>query len=196
MGNDTKRERFERAGDGRSKGLIVKWVLGSLLLALPLALFLVGSGQSIKDRPKVAEPKEYKESVEMKVVDAKEDSNYLSIKLEDVMKNRLVSFDYDEKRIPSGTSTKPLSLMAYITPSGKLFAGTAYCPPCRSDKHFIDKDGTLTCDLCDTKRDLETLKGIKGGCVDYPPDEFNIDISNGMVNIRLSDLDSWSPKPL
>lgn len=191
-----KRERFERTGGGSSKGSVVKWAIGLLLLVLPLALFFARSGQVIKVRPKIAEPMVYKERVEMKAVEAKEDNKYLSIKLEDVMKNRLVSFKYDEKRIPDGSSTKPLSLMAYVTPAGRLFVGTAYCPPCRSDKHFIDKDGTLTCDLCDTKRDLETLKGIKGGCVDYPPDEFNIDISNGMVNIRLSDLDSWSPKPL
>lgn len=196
MSKDTKRERFEQAGGKDTKRSLLKWAVGMLILTLPVIVFLKGPGEIAKDRPKVAKPGEYKEKIEMKTVETKEDNNYLSIALEDVLKNRLVNFYYDDKRIPDGTSTKPLSLMAFITSSGKLFVGTAYCPPCRSDKHYIDSDGTLTCDLCATKRDMETLEGISGGCIDYPPDEFNIRISNGMVNIGLSDLKAWSPKPL
>lgn len=197
MSSNTKREKFEQIGGKGLKTSLIRWAAGILVITLPVALFfLEGSGQSEINRPKVAKPREYREIVKMTAVRTKEENGQISIKLDDILKNRLVNFYYEGKRIPDGTSTKALSLMAYITPSGELFAGTAYCPPCRSDKHFIDKDGTLTCDLCDTKRDLDSLKGLQGGCVDYPPDEFDVEISNGLVNIDIRDLKAWSPKPL
>lgn len=190
-----KRSRFENFAVRKRLGF--KQVLGMVTIVALIVFWMIGKENSPdRERSTVAKPVTYRKIIKMEEIQTKEENGSLVFKLSEVKKNRIVNFMYEGTRVADGTSTKPLSLMSYIMPSGKLFVGTAYCPPCRSDKHFIDKDGTLTCDLCGTKRNLETLEGIEGGCIDYPPDEFNAGIRNGMVEIGLRDLKAWSPKPL
>lgn len=194
----SKREKFisnKRSGK--------KWFAAAFLIVASAAVLLFytsnNKARSIQDyeRPVVSKPIIYEGRItKMTTINAIVEGGVISIPLDILKKKKIVNFNYPKKRIPSGTGTEPLSLMAYITPSGKLFTGTSYCPPCRSKLHDITADGSLTCKTCGTKRDLETLKGISGGCINYPPDELPAKISNGKVMIEESVLEDWKPKPL
>lgn len=180
-----------------------KWfAVAFIIVASASAVLIYNSNYKARsiqsyERPVVSKPIKYEGRVtKMTTIDATVDGGVISIPLDIIMKKKIVNFDYPKKQIPSGTGTEPLSLMAYITPSGKLFTGTSYCPPCRSKIHDITADGSLTCKTCGTKRDLETLKGISGGCINYPPDELPAKIKNGKVMIEESVLEDWKTKPL
>lgn len=139
---------------------------------------------------KLIEKAEYASPVEMARVEATASAKAISISVGDVIAKRNVYFEYKK---PGGQA---LPLIAYIKPSGKLFVGISYCPPCRSTAQRIEPDGTLTCGSCGTKRDLETEAGISGACKLYPLDEMPVKVVGDRIEIAKSDLDKYSPQPL
>ena len=100
--------------------------------------------------------------------------------------NKLVSFEYvrPDGRIP---------LLAYITPAGKLVAAVSVCEPCNSTRFHIEGNH-MVCNSCSTRWDLETLKGISGGCLNYPPDTLPHEIQGGKLTIKEVDLKNWKPR--
>jgi len=80
-----------------------------------------------------------------------------------------------------------LPLIALYTPSGKVIAGIRTCEPCGSFSMHIGEGKYLICDACGTKWDVETLKGISGGCPGYPPPKLTSTV-NGNMEIDLSPL--------
>jgi hypothetical protein len=61
----------------------------------------------------------------------------------------------------------PIVIMS--TPKGKTVSGIRVCEPCASFSFHIVERKYLECDACYTRWDIETLKGVSGGCEDYPP---------------------------
>jgi len=80
-----------------------------------------------------------------------------------------------------------LPLIALYTPSGKVIAGVRTCEPCGSFSMHIGEGKYLVCDACGTKWDIETLKGVSGGCPNYPPPKLTSSV-NGNIEIDLSPL--------
>jgi hypothetical protein len=61
-----------------------------------------------------------------------------------------------------------LPIVMIYTPQGNVLSGIRVCEPCGSFSfHIIN--GKLDCDKCHTQWDLDTLKGLSGGCQSYPP---------------------------
>jgi len=113
------------------------------------------------------------------------------IKAGDVISNRIVYFEYLRP-----TDNQVISMMAYIKPSGKLFVGVSYCPPCKGKYHHLEVDGTLTCNSCNTKRDPETEAGISGPCKLYPADEIAHKLVGDEIQLTEADLANWVEQPL
>jgi hypothetical protein len=86
-----------------------------------------------------------------------------------------------------------LPLIAYVAPSGKLVVATSLCEPCRSWDFHIE-GGDLVCNACFTRWDLNTLKGVEGGCLDYPPAELTVAVEGDVIQIQQSDLEAWTPR--
>jgi len=80
-----------------------------------------------------------------------------------------------------------LPLIVLYTPQGKVIAGIRTCEPCGSFSMHIGEGRYLICDACGTKWDIETLKGISGGCPNYPPPKLTSSV-NGNIEIDLSPL--------
>lgn len=80
-----------------------------------------------------------------------------------------------------------LPLIALYTPSGNVKVGLRTCEPCGGFSMHIDKRKYLVCDVCGTEWDLETFKGISGGCPEYPPPQLPVTIGN-TIKIDLSTL--------
>jgi len=80
-----------------------------------------------------------------------------------------------------------LPLIFLYTPSGNVKASIRTCEPCGSFSMHIGEGKYLICDACGTKWDLETFRGISGGCPEYPPPQLPTTISNN-IEIDLSTL--------
>ena len=125
-------------------------------------------------------------TVAMTPVDAVTGNGVLEIPLEVMKEKKLVSFSYVNKG-------NQLPLMAYITPKGMLVTAVSMCEPCRSTKFHIE--GTnMVCNTCGTRWDLESLNGISGGCLTYPPDAIGHVIQDGKVKIKERALLNWKPR--
>jgi hypothetical protein len=117
-------------------------------------------------------------------------SNKVSLPLDTLKSDKLVFMDikldspqqqltYAGRVIPladyRGGAYLPI-LMIY-TPQGNLVSGIRVCEPCGSFSFHI-VDGKLDCDRCHTQWNLETLKGISGGCQSFPPPRLSSTLAN------------------
>lgn len=140
--------------------------------------------------PQVSEATTYDSTVEMTELALTSSESSLTVPVAEVTSSKLSLFQYT---LPSG---EELPLIAYVKPSGALFVGVSFCPPCQGEWQTIQPDGTLTCNSCGTKRDLETMAGISGSCKLYPLDEVPVSTVGEDLVIDRAVLDSWSPQPL
>ena len=74
-----------------------------------------------------------------------------------------------------------LPLIFISTPNGNTIGGVRVCEPCSSFSfHIIDRK-YLQCDACGTRWNIETLTGVSGGCMGYPPPKLTTGIIDGVV---------------
>lgn len=184
-----KRQEFEREGaKSPTRSWLVAGAIVFVLLAIGgFALARTGS-QPAPDRTAVAGSQDYSgANVEMTDVQASVKAGEISVPLSVLKDKRLLYFKYT-------VGGKDVPLMAMITPSGKVFTGSSMCEPCKSDRFHTEPDKTLTCNACGTKWDLETLKGISGGCPNYPPQELKNQVRGGNVILNENDVRAWQPR--
>ncbi len=141
------------------------------------------------EEPKVAD-EAAAVAAKMTPVTAKTDAAGVTIPVADVVSSKIVSFQYQKN------SGEAVPLLAYVKPSGKLFVGVSYCVPCRGTGQRVEADGTLTCEACGTKRDLESSVGLSGPCKLYPLDELPVTVNNGQIQVPTSALEAWTVQPL
>ena len=101
-----------------------------------------------------------------------------------IKEKRLVWFAYGEKKTP---------VLAYVAPSGKIVTAISMCEPCRSERFHIEGD-ELVCNACGTRWTLEDLKGISGGCPEYPPERLDNQIAGDRVTIDEKAVLEWKPR--
>lgn len=150
-------------------------------------------------RISVSGPVDYTEArVDMKKIGYKVEGDSVVIPLKDVKKNKLVRFEFRSPKInveQRNFAGKPLlPVLAFIVPSGDLMVGISYCEPCRSTTFHAERDLSLTCNICGTKWDIETLIAWSGACMPFPPDEIKVDIKDGKILIPKKVLESWEPR--
>lgn len=175
-----RRDRFARAAASQQKsGLNILYIVlpAFLVVVIGAALLLQNQSSSTASAAKAIREVFIQPSV---------DGERISIPVDDVRNNKLVAFDYN-----SGTKTIPLT--AWVTPSGAIKTAIRMCEPCNSTSFRIEGN-ILVCNTCGTRWDLETLKGISGGCVNYPPDPMPSIIEGGNVIIDAGPVKAWKPR--
>ncbi len=187
----TKREKLLR-----EKKRIPAWKIGliSLLVAaLPISWLLLreapqaGSAKIVSSQ--VTENVNYQnQSVTMTKVAAVVERGSVAVPVDLVREKKLIYFEYQR---PNGR----IPLLAYITPSGKLVTAVSVCEPCNSTDFHIEGN-QMVCNSCFTRWDLDTLKGISGGCLTYPPDVIPHSVNNGRAIIKEVDVQNWKPRIL
>lgn len=110
----------------------------------------------------------------------------LQFPVAEVVDNSFIFTEYQQDR-------NRLPILAFISPAGRLVAAVSYCEPCRSESFHID-GRDLVCDTCRTRWQLNDLRGLSGGCPNYPPEELNYEVIDGMVVISEADILSWVPR--
>ncbi len=176
---------------GRKKSLGLAGLGAVVVVAVLLASWLTfreGEARPAKIAgSQVLDKVNYKnQNVAMSPVEATATGGAIELPLDAVKDKKLVSFSY-------GNKEKRLPLMAYITPSGKLVTAMSVCEPCRSNKFHIEGNN-MVCNSCFTKWDLETLEGLSGGCLKYPPDVLAHTVQGNKIAIREKDVLNWKPR--
>ena len=135
----------------------------------------------------VAEARSYVgERIYMTNVEPIVEDGKIKLPLSDVDANSIVYFELENNE---GTL---VPMMAYITPSGRLFAGSSMCEPCKGRKFSLAGE-TLVCDTCGTTYTIESHEFISGAqiCGQYPPANMNPVVEDGMIIIDLDDVLNW-----
>lgn len=186
---DKKRAEFEKEGTRKiSTTWLAAAAVGLATLLVVGGMIVSSSGRSSPNRIAVAGKQDYTlRNVKMVPTKATVANGEVSVPLADLRKNKFLSFTYKKGGIQ-------VRLLALITPSGRLFTANSMCEPCRSYRFHTEPDGTLTCNACGTKWDLETFEGISGGCPNYPPQEFQNSVRDGKIILKESDIRAWKPR--
>lgn len=110
----------------------------------------------------------------------------VTISEQEVREKGLVYWDYKD-----GSTTTPL--LAYVTPSGNLKMAARICEPCNGYSFRVEGD-ELVCNACGTRWELETSRGISGGCQTYPPDVLEATITGGQLVVDEQIVADWRPR--
>lgn len=171
--------------------------IGLLVLAATAGYFILArpvSG-SASGRATNIGPQNYTGNVPMANVEATVKNRKISFSLSAVKDKKIVLFRDANKQVPDRSfETQALPMVAYISPKGDLVTAISMCEPCKSVMFHIEPDQTLTCDVCGTKFNAETLAGISGACVDYPPVEVTYKVKGDKVLINESEVAGWKPR--
>jgi len=129
---------------------------------------------------------------------AQQTAEGLSFPVQTLKDSLIVGLSYERSQpMPAGyqaaTGGNGLPLLSYISPKGNLVVATSFCEPCRGDTFHIDGNA-LVCDVCFTRWDLDTLEGLSGGCMAYPPEEVAAELIADTVFIPNADLEAWTPR--
>ncbi len=146
-----------------------------------------GANPKVSSQPTVSGKVDYAgQSIRMTDVQATVEKGVISIPLDVVKEKKMVRFEYENNgyKIP---------VLAYLAPSGRVVTAVSMCEQCRSTRFHIN-DKKIVCNACATEWNLETLKGIQGGCLRYPPDVIPSRIERDRIQIDEKIVTQWKPR--
>ena len=182
---EEKRRRFEdgrgpakRSGGGLRPGTLI--AIGGALLGVVFIMVNSFMGSS--------SPGAIAASVvnQVPATTAATQGGKVTVLAQEVAEKKLVYWDYKE-------GGKNVPLLAYVTPSGAMKLAARLCEPCKGYSFRVE-GSTLICNTCGTKWDLETSKGISGGCLDYPPEVLPSTLADGKLVGEEAKIASWKPR--
>ncbi|WP_407312717.1 DUF2318 domain-containing protein [Desulfosporosinus sp. SB140] len=139
----------------------------------------VDTGQKVNYSPN--------DSLEQTVIDSKvENGKEIVATLSTVKDKKFIRTEYN-------ANGKTVPLTAFVQPDGKVMVAVSYCEPCKGNSFHITGN-QIICNTCGTTWDLQTLKGISGGCQAYPPQALSYSLNGDNLEIQQSVLDAWSPR--
>jgi uncharacterized membrane protein len=141
----------------------------------------------VSSQPKVSGRVDYAgQKITMTDIQAKVEKGKISIPLDVVKEKKMVRFEYEN-------NGNKIPLLAYITQTGRVVTAVSMCEPCRSTRFHIE-DKKIVCNACGTEWNLETLKGIQGGCLNYPPDIIPSTIEKDRIQMDEKIITQWKPR--
>lgn len=185
-------EKKEKVLGEKKKTYWIPIILGLVVISLiGVAYWIIQektvSASKVSSQPKISGKFDYKgQTIMMADISAKVEGGRILIPINMVKEKKLVRFIYEgnEVKIP---------LLAYITPSGRVITAISMCEPCRSTRFHINGN-KIVCNACYTEWDIETLKGIQGGCLNYPPDMIPSMIEGDFIRIDEKFVNQWKPR--
>jgi uncharacterized membrane protein len=148
---------------------------------------ITGSNPTVSSQPKVESSVNYTgQTIRMADIQAKVENGKISIPLDVVKEKKMVRFEYEANGVK-------VPLLSYITQSGRVVTAVSMCEPCRSTRFHIS-DKKIVCNACATEWNLETLKGIQGGCLNYPPEVIPSTVEKDRIQIDEKIVTQWKPR--
>jgi uncharacterized protein len=189
---EDKKEKVMGEKKTRVSGKVVSLAAVALVLLAGIVYWVIQKGDAVAEskissQPRIADRVDYTgQAIRMFDISAKVENGKVSIPLDAVREKKMVRFEYK-----GNGATIPI--VSYITPSGKIITAVSMCEPCRSTRFHI-QDKSIVCNACNTEWNLETLKGIQGGCLNYPPDVLPSTIAGGQIQIDEKVVARWKPR--
>ncbi|HSW36392.1 MAG TPA: Fe-S-containing protein [Candidatus Limnocylindrales bacterium] len=167
-------------------------VIGSVVLIAAVVFAVMAFTRPSEDNieyfgePVVASRSYVGQLIPMTVVEPVVENNQIKIPLAEVDDYNIVTFELANDE---GTL---VPLMAYITPSGRLFVGTSLCEPC-GGRTFSLAGETLVCGACRTTYNIEDHTFISGSeiCGRFTPVNLYPTVDDGMISIDLEQVLNW-----
>ena len=185
MDRTAKQEKFTAPKKNNNMLFII---VGVVLIAGVMAgvFFLGGKENNAKAAFNVGSEVNY-QSVEMTTIENTVSNGKVAIDLEAVKKAGIIYTEYDQ-------NGKKLALTAWVANNGNVVTAVSLCEPCRGYKFHIE--GTdLVCNACGTRWTLDSLQGISGGCLTYPPDSLEYEVVDGKILMNEAEIVAWQPRP-
>lgn len=128
-------------------------------------------------------------------IEIEESGGQVVIDLNKVKSNKVVTFDVPDVNfvLQNGTPFDYVPILGYVSPNGNIIFATSLCEPCSGITFHVEGE-QLVCNSCGTRWYLEDLKGISGGCPEYPPEMFQYTVQGDKVMINKAYLQSWQPR--
>lgn len=174
------------------KSRLLPIVLITCIVAAAAGLFLYGlrlglnqSAAGSASNP-VADPRSYVgQVVAMQNIQPVIEDGKIKVKLAEVIQAGIVGFTTENDRGDA------VPMMVYITPSGRLNAGTAQCACGNSSFSLAGR--AVVCDACRSTYDIEYLTYLSGAaiCEKYPPTAMMPVVEDGIVEIEQQDVLRW-----
>lgn len=187
-----KKDQFTK-GPGSKLPMIMAIIAIAAVGIIGAVLLFSDSNEQALDSPfgePTAETRSYMgKVVSMTTVEPVISTTLAGIPLEQLEKNDIVYFEVEN------SDGFMVPLMAYITPTGRIFTGSSMCEPCQG-RYFSLAGETLVCDTCRTTYTIESHEFISGSvaCGAYPPVYMEPVIDNKMVSIPLADILQWETR--
>lgn len=191
-----KRRQFQGGSAGTRKRLLFT----ALIVAVAAIVVITGysllegrqNGEAAPLGSPVLEERSYiGEFISMTAVEATSEGEWLIIPLAAVDEHGIVYFE------AGNDEGFQVPLMAYVGPSGRIFAGSSMCEPCRG-RTFSLAGETLVCDTCRTTYTIEEHEFISGSpvCGKYPPVSMDPIVEDGLIKIPLENILRWRIRAL
>lgn len=125
--------------------------------------------------------------ISMTAIEPTIDDDWVTLPLSVVADKNIVSFSV------ANSAGYMVPMMAYLSPSGRLFAGSSMCEPCRG-RTFSLAGETLVCDTCRTTYTIEDHRFLSGSfaCGQYPPVYMEPVVADGMIRIPRNHVLNWT----
>lgn len=185
-----KKEKVLGTKEGRPSWSIILLIVVVIALG-GIAYWLIqgntGASPKVSSQPKVSGKVDYSgQTIKMTDVAAKVENGKIMIPVHVVKENKIVRFEYEGKGLK-------IPLLAYLTMAGRVVTAISMCEPCKSTRFHI-KDKSMVCNACYTEWNLETLKGISGGCMNYPPEVIPNTVEKDSIMIDEKVVLDWKPR--
>ncbi|WP_408955606.1 Fe-S-containing protein [Natroniella sp. ANB-PHB2] len=138
----------------------------------------------------IVEARSYQgQEVYMTEISPEAGDEYIYFSLKRVDQKNIIFFEVENK------IGSLVPLIAYITPTGRLFVGTSLCEPCGGRRLHL-KDDTVVCNRCNTTYNIENRVGIRGtaACMEYPPVAVDYRIIDDQIKIPIREIKYWKPR--
>ena len=178
-GREEKRRRFEEKPSSGSRSFKPGFFI-TIGAVVAVVAFILISSFSGKSSPGAVAASSYQQ---VPAATSSREGGKVSISVQEVTEKKMVAWDWKE-----GSKTVPL--LAYTTPSGALKLASRMCEPCNSINFHVEGDH-LVCNSCGSRWELETSKGVSGGCLTYPPEVFPSSVVDGKLTVDEQAVAKW-----
>ena len=190
--HEAKRQKFTQKKQSKTALFSVIGVVAVVVIIGSFFLFgnnTSNPNDSVKAAADIGQTVNYSPNVKLEqtVVESKvENGKEILASLSTIKDKKFVWTEYkaNGKRVP---------LTAFVQPDGKIMVAASLCEPCKGERFHISGN-QLICNVCGTIWDLQTLKGISGGCQTYPPEALTYSLNGDNIEVPQSVLDAWTPR--
>lgn len=188
--NDYQNKKEQFTSTKKNSYPIIIGIVIVLLVAAGVIIFFMNRSTSDETNyygEPVAESRSYiGQVISMTSITPEVKEDKVIFPLEEVDSNNIVYFELENDQ------GELVPIMAYLTPTGRLFVGSSMCEPCRGQKFSLAGE-TLVCDTCKTTYNIETHEFLSGAavCGELPPVNMNPVIENGNIVFDYSEVLQW-----